>query len=562
MRTSALVAAAFFALFSNAVPTPSTTYDYIIVGSGAGGLPMADRLSASGKSVLLIERGGPSSYRWGGRRRGSWLQNTNLTRFDVPGLYNLIWSDNEGIKCKDVVPMAGCILGGGTAINAGLFFKPDPEDWNVNYPAGWKSQDMAAATERAFSKVPWTDTPSRDGVLYYPQAKNLIEKGLAATGWRNVKANNEPAAKNRTYSTSEYFFMHGERGGPMETYLVAASARSNFKLVMNTAAVRLVRKDGTVTGVEVASSGQDGLDGTISLNPKGRVILAAGVYGTAKILFRSGIGPKDQLQIVQRVDGAKLVDSKQWINLPVGYNLDDHANTGITFEHPDIVNYDFNAAYDNPVKADATKYLTNRTGILTQAAPNINPILWEGIRGKDGIDRYFQWTAYVGGPQTNGGWNTAGIAGAIGRGKTSRGRITIDSSLNISPSVVPFFNDPGNNDFEAVVATVTNLVKVVKAIPGARLLQPSPNQDVRAYVSSMAVNADRTANHWVGTARLGLDSGLEGGKSVVDLNAQVYGTTNLHIADASIINGITVANPQGAIMVASEKISESILSLA
>lgn len=562
MKSSALVAAAFFALFGDTVPTPSTTYDYIIVGSGAGGLPMADRLSASGKSVLLIERGGPSSYRWGGRRRGAWLQNSNVTRFDVPGLYNLIWSDNEGIKCKDVVPMAGCVLGGGTAINAGLFFKPDPEDWNVNYPAGWKAQDLAAATERTFAKVPWTDTPSQDGVLYNPQAKNLIEKGLAATGWRSVKANNVPGDKNRTFSASEYFFMHGERGGPMETYLVAAAARNNFKLVLNTAAVRLARKAGTVTGVEVASSGEGGLDGTINLKPGGRVILSAGVYGTAKILFRSGIGPKDQLQIVQKVDGAKLIDSKQWINVPVGYNLDDHGNTGINFEHPDIVYYDFNAAYDNPVKADAAKYLANRTGILTQAAPNINPIAWEGIKGKDGIDRFFQWTAYVDPPKTSSGWNSAGIAGAIGRGKTSRGRVTIDSNLNMSPSVVPFYNDPGNNDFEATVATVSNLVKAVKAIPGARLLQPAPGQDVRSYVQSMAVDAGRTANHWVGTARLGLDSGLQGGKSVVDLNAQVYGTTNLHIADASIINGITVANPQGAIMVASEKVSESILSLA
>ena len=42
------------------------TWDYIVVGSGAGGIPLADRLSESGKSVLLIERGWASSGRWGG----------------------------------------------------------------------------------------------------------------------------------------------------------------------------------------------------------------------------------------------------------------------------------------------------------------------------------------------------------------------------------------------------------------------------------------------------------------------------------------------------------------
>ena len=48
------------------VPVPTDTFDYIVVGSGAGGMPMADRLSEAGKSVLLIEKGPPSSYRWGG----------------------------------------------------------------------------------------------------------------------------------------------------------------------------------------------------------------------------------------------------------------------------------------------------------------------------------------------------------------------------------------------------------------------------------------------------------------------------------------------------------------
>lgn len=42
----------------------------------------------------------------------------------------------------------------------------------------------------------------------------------------------------------------------------------------------------------------------------------------------------------------------------------------------------------------------NRSGILTQAAPNINPIFWDAVKGEDGIERWFQWTGYVGGPQT------------------------------------------------------------------------------------------------------------------------------------------------------------------
>ena len=81
----------------------------------------ADKLSETGKSVLLIERGPPSSYRWGGRNAPAWLAGNNLTRYDVPGLCNEIWVDSAGIACPDIGTMSGCVLGGGTAINAGLW---------------------------------------------------------------------------------------------------------------------------------------------------------------------------------------------------------------------------------------------------------------------------------------------------------------------------------------------------------------------------------------------------------------------------------------------------------
>jgi cellobiose dehydrogenase (acceptor) len=49
--------------------------------------------------------------------------------------------------------------------------------------------------------------------------------------------------------------------------------------------------------------------------------------------------------------------------------------------------------------------------------------------------------------------------------------------------------------------------------------------------------AARRANHWIGTAKIGTDSGLKGGSAVVDTNTQVYGTDNIHVVDASIFPG-------------------------
>lgn len=72
-------------------------YDYIVVGAGAGGVRLslhrhtsshhillllqivvADRLSEAGKSVLLIERGGPSTWETGGRYAPDWTEGQEV----------------------------------------------------------------------------------------------------------------------------------------------------------------------------------------------------------------------------------------------------------------------------------------------------------------------------------------------------------------------------------------------------------------------------------------------------------------------------------------------------
>jgi cellobiose dehydrogenase (acceptor) len=69
--------------------------------------------------------------------------------------------------------------------------------------------------------------------------------------------------------------------------------------------------------------------------------------------------------------------------------------TDTVISHPDVSFYDFYEAWDAPILADRDAYLAQRTGILAQAAPNLGPMIWEEIRGADGIVRQLQWTARV-----------------------------------------------------------------------------------------------------------------------------------------------------------------------
>jgi cellobiose dehydrogenase (acceptor) len=271
------------------IPVPSDAiYDYIVVGSGAGGIPIADKLSEAGKKVLLIEKGPPSSGRYDGKLKPTWLEGTNLTRFDVPGLCNQIWVDSAGVACRDTDQMAGCVLGGGTAVNAGLWWKPNPADWDYNFPSGWKSSDITGATNRVFSRIGGTTVPSQDGKSYYLQGFNVLSSGLKAAGWTSATLNNVPAQKNRTYGAGPFMFSGGERGGPLATYLATAKKRNNFDLWTNTQVTRVVRQGGHITGVEVQNYNGNGYKGTVKVTPvSGRVVLSAGTFGSAKLLLRS-----------------------------------------------------------------------------------------------------------------------------------------------------------------------------------------------------------------------------------------------------------------------------------
>ena len=273
----------------SSVPVPTgMTYDYVVVGAGAGGIPMADKLSEAGHTVLLIEKGIASSARWGGtiRPETGWLDGYNLTWFDIPGECNRIWNGGSvGVACTDTDQMAGCVLGGGTAVNAGLWWKPNPSDWDVNFPAGWKTADMVNATNRVFSRIPGTDHSSVDGIRYLQDGFNVVRTGLTMSGWREVTANDAPADKNRTFAHPPHMFSHGERGGPMATYLVSANGRTNFHLWLNTSVERIVRTGGHATGLQVAATNNGGHAGTVMLTPTtGRVILSAGTFGTPKLL--------------------------------------------------------------------------------------------------------------------------------------------------------------------------------------------------------------------------------------------------------------------------------------
>lgn len=418
-------------------------------------------------------------------------------------------------------------LGGGTAVNAGMFFHPQDRDWDEDFPTGWSSADMANATSRLFKRIPSTTTPSMDGKNYAQAPFNIVGGAVAKSGWKEVTINKTPNLKNRTYAHAPFMYSGGERGGPLATYLVSAHARENFVMQLNTTVRRVLRNGSQITGVEVFSTSGDGKTGIYAVTAgTGKVVLSAGALSTPKILFRSGIGPRDQLEVVANstTDGSTMIAKKDWIILPVGYNLMDQANTDLIVEAPASNAYDFYGAYKSPIVSDEHAYLGNRSGMLAVAAPGIPLVLYDRVTPSDGIVRQLQWTARAEGT-TN---HSITLSQYLGTGFTSRGRLTIQPDLDITVSDLPYLKTKG--DQEAVLMGVQNLHSAI--LKGANnsitFSKPAANESLADYVNNYIQG--RGSNHWMGSAKMGTDDGTKGNGtsgSVVDTNTKVYGTSNL-----------------------------------
>ncbi|KAF2122416.1 hypothetical protein BDV96DRAFT_627478 [Lophiotrema nucula] len=224
---------------------------------------------------------------------------------------------------------AGCILGGGTTVNGLAFIRPPSFAFDDKWPLGWKWSDVEASAERFYDRNPGTLLPSADGHYYDYAVYDVLSRNLAAAGRNSTDTSANPDDKSKIFSFVAVNVLAGKRAGPVATYLPLMQNQSTFKLMLNTLVLRAVRTNSTITGVEAQL--QDGSRMIINVNQGGKVILAAGAMSSSRILFRSGIGPSDQINVVK--SGSTPIafpDENAWIESPVGF-VKDHTTLAVTF---------------------------------------------------------------------------------------------------------------------------------------------------------------------------------------------------------------------------------------
>ncbi|KAF2755030.1 FAD/NAD(P)-binding domain-containing protein [Pseudovirgaria hyperparasitica] len=527
------------------VPVSDSSYDYIVAGAGPAGIIVAERLAESGAEVLLIERGHASTYVSGGRAVVPW--NSTVTRYDVPAYADHLSSmSDRSAYCEDTASQAGCILGGGSMVDAMMFVKPQARDFDDNWPDSWKWKDVKGAADRLYTRSPGTSLASMDGERYDQGGFDIVSTFLSRNGFAERNALLEPDAKYETYSYPPWNIQNGRRGGPVVTYLPIAQKLPNFHLSLNTKVVRAVRSGSAVTGVEVeTSSGRH----IINVKSNGKVILSAGALSTPRILFNSGIGPSDQIQIVASGSSrVPLPPTEQWINLPVGQGLKDHPVFTLKFSTKNTTTALAPTAFTNPSLHDIDLFAQG-AGLLSQSSQRL--AFWTSVNTTSGSQKFIQGTCSM--PSNN----TIEMKISLTHGLSSVGSLGITSAGATEFTATPWLNTA--DDKEAVSLFLDNLLAYSRSDASTLTLQTA--SDPSTVTSADLITEYVSGSHFVGTAKMGPDDGRANGTAVVDLDTRVYGTDNLFVVDASFHPDLPTGDTQAIVMLAAEAAAARILAL-
>ncbi len=521
--------------------TSQKKYDYIVVGSGAGGCGFIHEMIKNNQiqengSILLLEAGDNELSVLGGQSREYGWDNAGISRWEIPGEYGAIpWSANstEYSHWGDTFGWLPKVIGGATSMNGALSMVPPQSDFET-WPSPWTWDGMKDIYHDLYADLTITDKPSKDG-KHYSKLNKFMFDVFENAGFTKESFTKASAVGVNTYGRPAVQAKDGRRQSVCT--LLADVIKQNTtvhtlvkhkvsSVILSDSGDLNLRGDNLVTALGVTVQGSDGKSTHKCLNPNGKVILAAGALNTPKILHQSGIG-KDM-----RVN-----------NTQVGAKLTDHTMLRLLFHKANQKTWSPEMAIsagkdlENP---DLREYLTNQTGFYSQYGPTGVAYLKIGnAPSNDPNIEVFWLNGGEGGPET------FAVYVQLLKPK-SKSAVDINGKYPVS------FNDLyyGKDDSEDVVALKSAAEHVIKAVVTntgtqgqATLIEPrtSPEaDDFSTKLSDFVLNGGPSktrmiANHFASTCPLG---------TCVDAkDASVRGTQNLHIADMSLVPEQVACHP-------------------
>jgi choline dehydrogenase len=271
-------------------------FDYVIVGAGAAGCVLANRLSADPKNqVLLLEYGGrdtnPMIYVPKGfyfiLRRQRYTYHYS-TRPVGPAGQVEVWTRGKG-------------LGGSTAVNGMMWMRGAAADWDGlaargNPAFGWQ-RALAAYQAMEDHNLGASETRGAGGPLgvsVVEEDDELIQAVLASAqemGWEYVADVNAHDSERVGFSPST--IRHGVRTSAYSAFVRPVRRRRNLTVATRARAGYLLFDGSRVAGVRAMTGGR-----AVDYRARKEVILSTGTVETPLLLERSGIGRPEVLRRV------------------------------------------------------------------------------------------------------------------------------------------------------------------------------------------------------------------------------------------------------------------------